>query len=937
MRTLKKSLALVLALVMLLGLGVVGASADNALDNYTDADDIGDAYVEAVGVLTGLGVVDGMTDTTIVPQATYTRAQAAKIIATMVLGVDGAKTCVATTNPFDDVDANHWAAGYIAFCKEEGIIDGVTDTSFDPEGTLTGYQWAKMLLAAVGFNANNELEGASWSLNTARIGHEVGLFNGDTSAADHTPLRREQAMLFAFNALTKVGQVVWSESLGDYIYEYNNWLVDRYTGEGTLGETVFDLTYAYGVITDNEGVGHKTTELSNVTLPNGREITGTINVAANTDLYMMYHAVKQWYVAGKTNTGVYTIDLAKTVSADCATVAAKDYPKDLTAANTTPKNIGEKDSTAEIYEQVVVDNRAYENVDADKDGYVVNYYFNTGVLGTRSEKADTTVVGGHVAKNDNIMTDISKISRNDNIIYLYTDNDNDVFYVYAVGATSGAVKSLAKNGTITLTDGTELKPSVFGDKSNVKTLIEDVLADDAHVTPYIYFTLDSHGHYMTVDNAPFRSVAYFTDAWKVSNPGAWSTDVEYIAQFVDVETGEVEEIPVTAAWRAWARVGNYFDITDELYGDATYSPVLAFKDGNTYGKYNRVASLTLGTTDKTDTDIYYDVSDITFIVSTGAGNNVNVETYEGIDALLDAYDNGRPVSSITLSNACVMVEKSVWGNEYATVVFVYDPGYVTGGIVFFPEDMTRNDWKVVGDDYYEYDSAYINGSNEAENFKVLQGSVNVFDLKAGFYKFTLDADTGYVSALEKLNFNTTTDSSKFTGSGTSTRLDNTPVADDVIIADVRAKGSDIDDIDELAAFWNDYADDPTVQLAYTKNSDGQINVIYVVDVNEFTVSITAATTEEAAKKGTTLQTLGTCEGAGTYEYWNDRDVDVKIVCTGSSLDYTGFEIVYSINGVDYAVGADEITVAADKNSASFEFTVDGKSDIVVYGFRAISA
>ena len=43
MRTLKKSLALVLALVMLLGLGVVGASADNALDNYTDADEIGDA------------------------------------------------------------------------------------------------------------------------------------------------------------------------------------------------------------------------------------------------------------------------------------------------------------------------------------------------------------------------------------------------------------------------------------------------------------------------------------------------------------------------------------------------------------------------------------------------------------------------------------------------------------------------------------------------------------------------------------------------------------------------------------------------------------------------------------------------------------------------------------------------------------------------------
>ena len=45
MRTLKKSLALVLALVMVLGLAVVGASADNAIDKFEDSDQIGDAYL----------------------------------------------------------------------------------------------------------------------------------------------------------------------------------------------------------------------------------------------------------------------------------------------------------------------------------------------------------------------------------------------------------------------------------------------------------------------------------------------------------------------------------------------------------------------------------------------------------------------------------------------------------------------------------------------------------------------------------------------------------------------------------------------------------------------------------------------------------------------------------------------------------------------------
>ena len=149
MRTLKKSLALVLALVMVLGLGVIGASADNALDNYTDASEIGDAYYEAVGVLTGLGIIDGMTETTIEPTGTYTREQAAKIIATMVLGVKNAESLTCVEAPFDDVPADRWSAGYIAFCVEQGIIDGMTDTTFEPTGTLTGFQWAKMLLAAV--------------------------------------------------------------------------------------------------------------------------------------------------------------------------------------------------------------------------------------------------------------------------------------------------------------------------------------------------------------------------------------------------------------------------------------------------------------------------------------------------------------------------------------------------------------------------------------------------------------------------------------------------------------------------------------------------------------------------------------------------------------------------------------------------------------------
>ena len=263
MRTLKKSLALVLALVMVLGLGVVGASADDVYDSFTDTDEVGAAYVEAVGVLTGLGVVEGMSDTTpvISPQSTYTRAQAAKIIAVLLLGNEGAEALKCVEAPFDDVQPNQWFAGYVAYCAEKGIIDGMTATTFEPDGTLTGYQWAKMLLAAVGFGKNGEFVGGTWSLNTATVGTQSGLFTGDLDAADHTPIRREQAMLFAFNALTKLRQVTYSANSNNYVYGIKGYFFADNTGL-TLGQSTFNLNSVEGVITDNEGMGASATDIA---------------------------------------------------------------------------------------------------------------------------------------------------------------------------------------------------------------------------------------------------------------------------------------------------------------------------------------------------------------------------------------------------------------------------------------------------------------------------------------------------------------------------------------------------------------------------------------------------------------------------------------------------------------------------------------------------
>ena len=297
-----------------------------------------------------------MTETTIEPTGTYTREQAAKIIATMVLGVKNAESLTCVEAPFDDVPADRWSAGYIAFCVEQGIIDGMTDTTFEPTGTLTGFQWAKMLLAAVGFGANGEFTGTSWSLNTARVAHEAGLFTGDLSGADHVNLSRQQAALYAFNTLTEIKQVTYTSNANNYVYGIRGyWFADG-TGR-TLGDDVFDLTFVEGQIIDNEGMGNANTIVDNVAYTGRRGSPAEyITVDAGTGLDLMYHAVRLWYVDGKTNTGVYTYDLAKTTVYECMNIATGD--KDAAKLkNVETPSIGYAVGKVE-YETYLIDNTA---------------------------------------------------------------------------------------------------------------------------------------------------------------------------------------------------------------------------------------------------------------------------------------------------------------------------------------------------------------------------------------------------------------------------------------------------------------------------------------------------------------------------------------------------------------------------------------------------
>lgn len=188
----KKLLALVLALVMSMSLVTISNAA------FKDADKID--YDEAVEVMNAIGVLVGDEKGNFNAKDNLTRAQAAKIISYLLLGNKTAEA-LAGSSKFTDVAKTSWFAGFVDYCASTGVVNGVGDGKFDPNGQLTGYQFAKMLLVALGYDAKIEgFTGADWQINVSKRADQADLFDG-LDISGNAALTREQAAQMCLNTL----------------------------------------------------------------------------------------------------------------------------------------------------------------------------------------------------------------------------------------------------------------------------------------------------------------------------------------------------------------------------------------------------------------------------------------------------------------------------------------------------------------------------------------------------------------------------------------------------------------------------------------------------------------------------------------------------------------------------------------------------------------
>ena len=226
MKTLKKTLCLVLAVVMVVGALVLPASAKD----YGDKASIDKDYTTAVTNLTTWQIMEGDANGNFKPEASIQRQEMAAIVYRLLTGDtagygkdnSGIYANLAAET-FTDVKATDWAAGYIGYCANKGIIVGIGAKNaegkdrFDPARKIPNIDVLCMLLRAVGYGKNSEYQGKEWKDHIAADANRLNLTKGLKSKLDTTTAsQRQEVALLTYNA-SQAARVTWSDSEKDYI------------------------------------------------------------------------------------------------------------------------------------------------------------------------------------------------------------------------------------------------------------------------------------------------------------------------------------------------------------------------------------------------------------------------------------------------------------------------------------------------------------------------------------------------------------------------------------------------------------------------------------------------------------------------------------------------------------------------------------------------
>ena len=436
--SMKKLLAMVLALVMTLSLAV-------SANAFKDDKSISDDYAESVAVLNGMGVFKGYEDGSFKPEGNITRAEVATIVY-RIYTADVAKNdksgLYATYNKFSDMAGAGWAQGYIGYCANASLVKGYPDGTFKPSGKVTGYEVLAMILRAVGYDKNGEFSGADWALNVAKYAEQLGILKNVAKTTNlGAPATRELVAEMLFRAIQSP-VVTYTPAFG-----YQTDKVQK-LDQTTLGYKNFKLADA-----DDEDVwGRPTTKWykdSDKDLKYDSDETVYAEITATPDASF--------------NVETSECDICEALGVKKTTTVVDTYTngvkdtKDVTyTATATKAMVGAQGQQLEFYEvdggyRLVVIDTYLAKVDSVKDektdtkGHVTSDAYMNLTVYTNYAGVDYVVKGDDYAKGDYVLVNVNKDTDNNVKIVGFTAKQPLVEIVGKAESFDGAQSKLWRN------------------------------------------------------------------------------------------------------------------------------------------------------------------------------------------------------------------------------------------------------------------------------------------------------------------------------------------------------------------------------------------------------------------------------------------------------------------------------------------------------------
>ena len=469
----KKVLALVLTLALALSVAAGAAFTDQKQIKNT----------EAVDMCVALNIISGYPDGSYKPEGNITRAEFTKMLCVLLNGGNTPATATKATPTFSDIrtSANaSWAEGFIEYCYAKGIVSGVGDGKFNPNGNITATEAAKMLLVALGYNADVEsYTGAAWALKVNVQANQDGLYKDLEKIDTNAALTRDNAAQMVWNALQayvidKSSSIDRTDGSITDIYTKStkvDLLEKMYKGdifEGTLSSFTFDSNkdkWTY-VVTDKDQKTVKVTSKTDYTALLNQNVKAVYDATGKQpyDAYGIFAVDSEVVLTGLIGDlpdianadKSFKVDGVKyTLKAEANTIDVKLFNSDTTKTLTA---VAAEDVTA-------YDAQKFSAIDTDGDGdidyfmvvpyavaqvkYVGSDSFRVAIV---ADPFNTFSTSNPTFDFDDVTT-YDKMAKNDYVVMVadtYTGNDTATF----TKADLVKGKIVSKDGEDVSIDGT---------------------------------------------------------------------------------------------------------------------------------------------------------------------------------------------------------------------------------------------------------------------------------------------------------------------------------------------------------------------------------------------------------------------------------------------------------------------------------------------------